>query len=205
MIIIYKITDYQGEVLAVKTTTLSIEEKKEEILNKVLIGKKGNNNLMLEKLIKDYSEKGDSFLSVVELEKIDYDIDEDTLNKRLQAYRKRCTQDNFKLKEDVNFNINVKGKRLRFYDSWVKHKRPSIVTDNSNEIIKEINKELEIDIEEIVDIIQFQSMFVIENIKKNVSTKIPIIGTFRKSKKLRRRELDRKDNNGYDFNDYVCN
>lgn len=205
MIIIYKVTDYLGEVLTVKTTTLSVEEKKEEITNKVLTGKKGNNNTMLEKLINDYSKIGDCFLSVIELEKIDYVISEDMLEKRLQAYRKRCTHDNFKLKENLGFNPEVKGRKLRFYDSWVKHKRPSILTDVNNSIIQEISKELEISIEEIVDIIQLQSMFVIENTKKNISTKIPIVGTFRKTKKIRRRELNNKNNEGYDFNDYICN
>lgn len=205
MIIIYKVTDYLGEVLTVKTTTLSVEEKKEEITNKVLTGKKGNNNTMLEKLINDYSQIGDSFLSVIELEKIDYSISEEMLEKRLQAYRKRCTHDNFKLKENLGFNPEVKGRKLRFYDSWIKHKRPSILTDANNSIIQEISKKLEINIEEIVDIIQLQSMFVIENTKKNVSTKIPIVGTFRKTKKIRRRELNNKNNEGYDFNDYICN
>ena len=205
MIIIYKVTDYLGEVLTVKTTTLSVEEKKEEITNKVLTGKKGNNNIMLEKLINDYSKIGDSFLSVIELEKIDYVISEDMLEKRLQAYRKRCTHDNFKLKENLGFNPEVKGRKLRFYDSWVKHKRPSILTDVNNPVIQEISKELKINVEEIVDIIQLQSMFVIENTKKNISTKIPIVGTFRKTKKIRRRELNNKNNEGYDFNDYICN
>ena len=222
MITIYKIIDFKGFNHGTYSTDVSLIERKEQIINKFITKSHVTGNYQFKQLLEFYQEKGEEFINLVLLQELN-SIDDEDLKIMIKAYNKRANIDNFNLKESLEVE-NVKGKRLRFRENWKKYSRPTIITDNNNEILNTLSKDLKVDIGEVEDIIKYYSLFTIENMKQNKSTRIPIIGSFKTKKKIRRSELDRelvkefdlKKDKKYeaiqkqmlediDFEDYICN
>ena len=222
MINVYKIIDFKGFNHGTYSTDVSLIERKEQIINKFITKSHVTGNYQFKQLLEFYQEKGEEFINLVLLQELN-SIDDEDLKIMIKAYNKRANIDNFNLKESLEVE-NVKGKRLRFRENWKKYSRPTIITDNNNEILNTLSKDLKVDIGEVEDIIKYYSLFTIENMKQNKSTRIPIIGSFKTKKKIRRSELDRelvkefdlKKDKKYeaiqkqmlediDFEDYICN
>ena len=222
MISIYKIIDFKGFNHGTYSTDISLPERKEQIINKFITKSHVTGNYQFKQLLEFYQEKGEDFIVLVELQKLNRISDED-LRVMIKAYNKRANIDNFNLKESLEVE-NIKGKRLRFRENWKKYSRPTIITDNNNEILNTLSKDLKVEIGEVQDIVKYYSLFIIENMKQNKSTRIPIIGSFKTKKKIRRSELDRqlvREHNAkldkkyeaiqkqmledIEFEDYICN
>ena len=222
MITIYKIIDFKGFNHGTYSTDVSLIERKEQIINKFITKSHVTGNYQFKQLLQFYQEKGEDFIKLIELQKLN-SIAEEDLKIMIKAYNKRANIDNFNLKETLEVE-DIKGKRLRFRENWKKYSRPTIITDSNNEILNTLSVDLKIDIGEVQDIIKYYSLFTIENMKQNKSTRIPIIGSFKTKKKIRRSELDRelvREHNtkldkkyeqiqkqmleDIDFEDYICN
>lgn len=168
---IYRVQDYKGFHVGVYATELTLEEKKEEIINNLL--EKGKPDLLLN----NFREKGNESFELIELEEL-HNPEEKELKDKLLKYRKEYAEIKVKQlydKETLFRPVN----RLIFSDTWSTFSRPSLNTSKSNPIIEKLSKELKIDINDSVDIIKNISLFVIDNMSIHEVTRIPYLGSFK--------------------------
>jgi hypothetical protein len=165
---IYKIIDYDNNLVGLYKTTKTLEEKKEELINNLINNKKP---VILLESIDNYKNYCFDLILVKDVEE---NVEEEFL--KLQEEHRKIKMNETAIKIGTP-NINFR--RLKFNNQWTTYSRPTILTSKSNKMIIELSKELGININETVRIIKEFSLFALENIKYKKCTRIPFIGAFK--------------------------